>query len=654
MGQVRGNVILLLGGVLFLVFGCTDAGTNNPVHAVKPNIVNPTVAPDSVAASKSLVAEVLIKRNADSAILLSKEVLDYAIPKNQLQLIGKANNTIGWSYLFKGRYDSCKKYLLLSKAAFEAIPSPADVAREDLNLSEAYTRQSMFGLALETLLDAESTAKKIDDAEILADVNRQMAIIYRELGEKDKSVAYFKTALAGYEKRKNDSKYINAATSLAIAYNAMDRSDSAGLLLNRILAMSKKVKRNEYQTGIIQEHLGNTWAKNNNHARAVAFYLAAYDNFKAAGNTADIAYEGINLGGAYVKLKDYTNAQKYYLESLRLMDSLSLTNYRFDLVRSMSEMYADQADWKRAYAYLKNSVVLGDTMTAQASYTQAKELKEKYESEKKENEITLLKKDNELAQLTLQQERTWKYSAGIVLLLLIVTAMLMVNRFRIIQRTKRLLEIEKMRDDIASDLHDDIGSTLSSLNIQSRVLTLQTDNSPVVKQHLERVHSHTLDMMDSISDIVWAINPKYDTLESVMHRMREFTGEILEPQNIHYRFEQEGDFKTHLDPRQRKNLYLIFKEIINNTAKHSKCTEVLIDFTSSPDRLLLTVRDNGIGFDVTHEASGNGLGNLRNRAAELRGEINIQSGSGGTITELGISYRYLGIRKKHNNSTLAS
>ncbi|RYZ52789.1 MAG: tetratricopeptide repeat protein, partial [Sphingobacteriales bacterium] len=643
----------LLGGALLLVLGCTDAG-DNPNHAVKPIITKSAGDPDSAATAKSSLAEVLIKRNADSAILLSKEVLDYAIPKNRLPLIGKANNTIGWSYLFKGRYDSCKKYLLLSKAAFEAIPSPADVAREDLNLSEAYTRQSMFGLALETLLDAESAAKKINDEDLLADVNRQMAIIYRELGEKDRAIAYFRTALAGYEKRNNDFKYINAATSLAIAYNAMDRPDSAALLLNRILAMSKKVKQNEYQTGIIQEHLGNTWAKSNNHARAVAFYLAAYSNFKTAGNTADIAYEGINLGGAYVQLKDYTNAQKYYLESLRLMDSLSLTNYRFDLIRSMSEMYADQTDWKKAYAYLKSSVVLGDTMTAQASYTQAKELKEKYESEKKENEITLLKKDNELAQLTLQQERTWKYSAGIVLLLLIITGMLMVNRFRIIQRTKRLLEIEKMRDDIASDLHDDIGSTLSSLNIQSRVLTLQTDSSPAVKQHLERVHSHTLAMMDSISDIVWAINPKYDTLESVMHRMREFSGEILEPQNIHYRFEQGGDFSTHLDPKQRKNLYLVFKEIINNTAKHAKCSEVTIDFNSSAERLTLTVKDNGIGFDVSQGASGNGLGNLRNRAAELRGEISIQSSAAGTITELNIPYRYLGIRKKHNNSTLAS
>jgi signal transduction histidine kinase len=145
-----------------------------------------------------------------------------------------------------------------------------------------------------------------------------------------------------------------------------------------------------------------------------------------------------------------------------------------------------------------------------------------------------------------------------------------------------------------------------------------------------------------MSDIVWAINPRRDRLSDLTQRMREFAGDIFTAREIEFSFRAPaGGLELRLDADVRRQLYLIFKEAVNNAARHSRCTHVEIEIELSEGRLLLRVRDDGRGFDPNGDAatgrSGNGLESMRERARSLGGQIEIISRANlGTTVKLNL------------------
>jgi two-component system, NarL family, sensor histidine kinase UhpB len=223
-----------------------------------------------------------------------------------------------------------------------------------------------------------------------------------------------------------------------------------------------------------------------------------------------------------------------------------------------------------------------------------------------------------------------------LLLLLILIAILFVNRYRILHKIRRAAEMEKMRNGIARDLHDDIGSTLTSINVLSNVALLpQEKEEATMRANMQKIRDRSSAIMESMGDIVWAINPQNDTMEQLLFRMKEFAVEILEPLNINYQFEEQGDFPTlKLDIRKRKDFYLLFKEALNNAAKYSRCQNLQIRFIQKQQKLLMEIIDDGTGFVEKEVRNGNGLNNMRERAASMAGEIRIdpQVGKGTRIS----------------------
>jgi two-component system, NarL family, sensor histidine kinase UhpB len=200
-------------------------------------------------------------------------------------------------------------------------------------------------------------------------------------------------------------------------------------------------------------------------------------------------------------------------------------------------------------------------------------------------------------------------------------------------RTKRLLEIEKVRNNIARDLHDDMGSTLSSINILSQVAL--TEKNGDTQNYLQRIGDQSARMMEDMGDMVWSINPRNDSMRQIIIRMREFATEVFELKNIEYRFSESVEEGLILSADQRKNIFLIFKETINNAAKYSQASEVEINLHQQDHTLIMFIKDNGQGFDEQKVKAGNGLRNLRERAKEINATLVLKSAVGnGTEVEL--------------------
>lgn len=202
------------------------------------------------------------------------------------------------------------------------------------------------------------------------------------------------------------------------------------------------------------------------------------------------------------------------------------------------------------------------------------------------------------------------------------------------ERLIKLLAEEKLRDIIARDLHDEIGSTLTSIHILSNLALKQEALKDI--PYLGKIKEYSSSMMEGMSDIIWAINPQYDTMERLLLRMKEFTVELLDPVGITCHFEAKNiDDITGLKPDERKFLYLIFKEALNNVVKYSGATVVSIVMDRMENILRMTIRDNGIGFDLETIRSGNGLKNMQARAKAIGAALSIQSKPGeGTVITL--------------------
>ncbi len=206
-------------------------------------------------------------------------------------------------------------------------------------------------------------------------------------------------------------------------------------------------------------------------------------------------------------------------------------------------------------------------------------------------------------------------------------------------RLQRLIEMERIRSSIARDLHDDMGSTLSSVSILSQLaINSQGKDVQLTKELINKIGDHSQMMLNSMDDIVWAINPKNDSLKNISVRMFEFATEVLEAKNINYTITVPEEMENIKFPMEsRRDFYLIYKEALNNLAKYSECKNAEIKLFIDKNQLILKIKDNGIGFDTEKTDSGNGQRNMKERAKTLRGIFAIKSKIGeGTEIELKI------------------
>ena len=204
-------------------------------------------------------------------------------------------------------------------------------------------------------------------------------------------------------------------------------------------------------------------------------------------------------------------------------------------------------------------------------------------------------------------------------------------------RVRQVMKLQAIRNRIASDLHDEIGSTLSSISLSSTIIQNKLNgNDTEVKKLLEQVSSNTDNMMEALSDIVWAINTRNDRFDNIVNRMRAFAIELLEPSGITAHFDvKENVHDVNLNMEQRKNVYLIFKEAINNIAKYAGCKNVWVTINKEGSKtFVMNIKDDGKGFEMalpgTEEKnlSGNGIRNMKKRANELGGEMTIDAARG--------------------------
>lgn len=566
--------------------------------------------------------------NPDSATYCFDQAMKIAeaYPKDK-SLLASLHNGLGLFYKKLGNNEKSLQSYFLVESLGEAVVGKENIAGNFLNIANTYNRMGNRKEGIRFLYKALRAFESIPNEKGISYCYNSLGSLLKQQGQLKEAEFYLKKSLEMKE-NEGDLKGIgNTCNELALLSIDLNDLDKALRYVDRAIPICEKLGAQEGMiTGMV--HKGKILRLMGETDKALSILQKARPMAESLENQFVLSQLELEIGKVYSIQKKGDEAVATLLSSIDMASRTQNLDALADAHRVLAEEFTKAKKFKEALEQYQHFHQLNDSLRGSQLKLDYKRLETQYEVEKKNAEIALLKKDQELQAKTAQRQRAVQSVIAVALVSVVIISVLLVNRYRVINRSKRLLEIERVRNTIARDLHDDIGSTLSSINIVSR-LGQQRGDATDSGEHFRKIAEHSSALMERMSDIVWSINPANDSLSMMVAKMKEFSAEILEPKNIQYSFHGVETLNGEtLDVDKRRNIFLVFKEAVNNAAKYSGSTQVDIEIRQKHQSLFLGVRDNGKGFDPKNGRKGNGLRNMEERARAINATFGIQSGEG--------------------------
>jgi signal transduction histidine kinase len=319
---------------------------------------------------------------------------------------------------------------------------------------------------------------------------------------------------------------------------------------------------------------------------------------------------------------------------------------RIQFLRDLGQSFCFEGLYRQCAEISRKQIQLMDTLRSKRERLNYRMLSSLVESEK---QLSLAQIRSNQSAHDLRQTRLIQMILGVLVVALVAVFLLFRKRSiqeREMERLRysaELLEIEKAREmeryrerldaieeernRIARELHDEIGSAMSSVSIFADLARKEVPpDQPKLRELIQRIGSKNSEISESIADLIWAIYSGNNTWESLLSRIRNFCFEVLTSKGIEVKI--HDDLALHqleLSVDRKKNLLLLFKEAINNIAKYSEASLVVLHLEVRNDAIYIRIQDNGKGFDPQSVQKGNGLLSLRKRARAMNGTLELQS-----------------------------
>ncbi|MFT3911311.1 MAG: tetratricopeptide repeat protein [Ferruginibacter sp.] len=529
---------------------------------------------------------------------------------------------VSTAYVYSDKLDTSLIYLDTALKYAHKVGDPNRLGLAYLNRADVYRQLQNI---TQSLKDCETALKYADEAnndDVRARINQTFGSIYNKQLLYSQSIDYYNKAIILYRKGNNQRMIATVLNNLGIVYRntgayakAIDVTKNAIHILDSL--------RDITNLSIFNSNLADAYFATGDYEQAENYAAKAMEYAVKQNNESLMALAWQNSGNVYVKQKRYAEAITVLNKAINIFkedEDIDRINNTADL---LAEAYALAGNYSKAYEFMVMSKAANDTVVKQRYDDDIAAMQAKFKVDEKDKEILLLNKDKELQQQKLTQQRFLLFGSLLLIVLSLIGIGLFINRNRMKQRMKEL----ELRNRIAADLHDEVGSSLSSIHMLSQMATQQGNNN-TQKDILERMSSNAKETMDKMGDIVWMIKPGETEENSLKQRMERFAYEICSTKNIGIKMELNDLDKCKLSMEQRKNIYLIFKEALNNAVKYSGTEKIEVITAVQNKELLLQVKDFGKGFDGSIAKKGNGLDNMQNRAKELKGKIEIESEMG--------------------------
>lgn len=539
---------------------------------------------------------------------------------------------VSTAYSYAGYLDTALVYLDTALHYAHKAKDEKRLGLAYLNRADIHRQQQNFKQALLDCDTAISFADKTNDDDVRARVNQTFGTIYYRQQLYPQSIVYYDKAIALYSKTGNRRMSAAALNNLGLIYKELkDYPKSAAVTLEaiRITDSLKDLTNLSFFNG----NMADIYFLTKNYPLAIQYVDKAIQYASLQNHEMDMAAALSMKGHIYTDQKLYAQAIPVLLEAQTIFENSGSLDNIVNNADMLAEAYAGTGNFTKGYEYLRLCKRLGDSLSVKRYDEDIASMQTKFKVDEKDKEILLLAKNRELQQQKLREKNVYIIASAAVAILALLGIWLAVNRYRLRQQMKEL----ELRNQIAADLHDEVGSSLSSIHMLSQMATGKTDINEGQRNILDKVSSNARETMDKMSDIVWMIKPGETDTSGLTERMQRFAGEICSSRNITLSTDLAALNDVKLSMDQRRNIYLIFKEAVNNAVKYSGTEKIDIHASVQNKQLLLSIKDDGKGFNEAELVRGNGLDNMNNRAKESGGTLSIDSGMGkGTTVVLQI------------------
>ena len=508
-----------------------------------------------------------------------------------------------------------------------------------------YFLEGDFSASAEHLITALDYAGNLPDKNSYWDTKNNLALIYSKLNEKEKSKDIYLEIYANTDVDTTSESYIATLSNLGSVYQDLNKLDSSRFFLKEAIKLSKfnnyrdlvasnlnflsknHVLSKHYDSAIVtsNELKTNYWMDLSPRQRDDAMYTSAQAHF-FKGNF-DLAQQDIDKAFDLMKV---TKKDPAWIERLEFQ----------------SQVFEAQKNYKKALESQKQVTRLRDSFDSANRSAKVLEIEEKYKAEKKEKENLKLREETVKKDLSIAQKNNYilvgsiLFSATIILLILY-----QLRRFQnknvqlrsaINRRIKVEQELEIVRDNIAKDFHDDLGNTLARITALSDLMITSKDKRKKEEtiEALEKIKSDSQELYKGTRDFMFSLRPESDVLEETVTYISDFGEDYFTAFDIDFFVNKSIQKDTKLPYYWNRQIILIFKEAITNVAKHAKAKKTIFNILQIKNELMMSLIDDGCGFDEHELNHKNGLKNLRARAEKMGAKLSIHSSSLGTEVRL--------------------
>ena len=571
--------------------------------------------------------------NAVTAREYGMKALDMARKNRLRDYEVEALHNIGVTHEAQGNYDEALELELKALEFRKQIGDDARTANTLNNKGIIYDEQGNYKRALEYYHEARKIYESLNDEGKIAMVLVNMAIVLKAQGEYAKVIGYYKEALAIYQKLNNKFGIAVCDANLGSVFYNLPNYDSA---LHYSLLATK-----EFESQNIQQFLGSSlcnagmaYYKLGDHEKAKSYLLKSKMLNRQYDNKKELAFDMIYLSNIYHSEGLLQLAENEASEALTIAIKINALQQVMEARLALAEIQASKNDFKKAYSEYREYVLVKDSLYQQDKARQIAQLQTEYETVKKENQILQLEQVNELKDARINQ------SIITILLLLAILGgiltfgVLWKNRITLkqqaeLQATRASLRESQLKAVIASqeeerkrfaaDLHDGLGQMISALR-------LNLSHEKVDGQAIGHALAVLNDMNIEIRNIAFNLMPQVLMKSGLEEALKEFSLRINRAGKVAVSV-QTYDLDHDMPSEHRIALYRICQEWVNNVIKYSGGNQISIQLVKHPQEIVLTIEDNGKGFDpnLLLESQGNGWKNINSRLHMIKGSIEIDT-----------------------------
>ena len=577
----------------------------------------------------------------DSALMFGSEALQLAKNLNFPKGIAQAYHDLGILYIDKADYKKAAGFLRESMKIREQLNDLLGMASLFNKLGIIDQKQGRLKDALENQISALKIYRQLGKDKWIGYSLNNIAIIHQNLGNLDKSLEYHKLGLE-YRLKMNDKVgEANSYSNLGNVYAKMRDTTLSLTYYEKALNLSRVLKNDEYVSANLS-NMGNIYMGKHDFPRAITLFSESLEIRERLGDLKGISSTLSRMGTVYTETGRYHDASKALYRSLAIARKISVVEEKISALLGLAKLKALTNQTDSAFLLMKIYIATKDSAYDERLQQQILEVQNKYENQKLEQDLQLIKTEKEFADISLTQRKT-----EILLLIFIIISMTGAGIFlfyRHQQRQKAAMDAEKIlqqetrlnavfqvqeeeRRRIAKELHDGLGQTLTAIKLNYQSLSRKA----IVPEYLPDFDKLEL-MLDSANVEVRSIShqmmPKELEQFGLIAAIDGMLKINLENTPLKFSFEH-NEFKERIGDQIELALFRVFQELVNNVIKHSRADFLNVQLIRHARHVILTVSDNGIGFDVDkYEKKGIGLLNIASRIDRINGHLHYESSPG--------------------------